>query len=162
MSTEIDVKPKSLYDIDYQLWLDETVAQLQSQNFSALDLENLIEEIESLGRSDQRSLKSYLRQLCEHFLKLRYWEADRERCFRGWNLEIANLRLEIQSILEDSPSLRNVLKERFGLEHGKARKTFLKASSLKPDLIPEEPDFTLEQVLDEDWLPWQPDPSDNN
>ncbi len=162
MSAEIDVKPKSLYDQDYQLWLEDTVAQLQSQNFSALDIENLIEEIESLGKSDRRSLSSYLRQLCEHFLKLRYWEADRERCFRGWDLEIANFRLEIQAILEDSPSLRNALKERFSLEYGKARKAFLKASSLKPDLIPKEPDFTLEQVLDEDWLPWQPDSTHND
>ncbi len=156
MSAEIEVRPKSLYDQDYQLWLEDTVAQLQSQNFSALDLENLIEEIESLGRSDKRSLASYLRRLYEHFLKLSYWESERDRCFRGWDLEITNFRLEIQAILEDSPSLRSYLKERFDIEYGKARKAFLKASRLEPDLIPKEPEFTLDQVLDEDWLPWQP------
>lgn len=58
MSADTNAQPKSLYDQDYQLWLDETAAYLQSRNFDALDLENLIEEIESLGGSDKRSLSS--------------------------------------------------------------------------------------------------------
>ncbi|MGB5975233.1 MAG: DUF29 family protein, partial [Nodosilinea sp.] len=53
MSAEANAEPKSLYDQDYQIWLDNTVAHLQSKNFDALDLDNLIEEIESLGRSDK-------------------------------------------------------------------------------------------------------------
>lgn len=56
----------SLYDTDYQLWLDQTVAQLQTHDFSSIDLENLIEEIASLGKSDKRSISSYLMRLCEH------------------------------------------------------------------------------------------------
>jgi hypothetical protein len=162
MSAEIDLKPKSLYDQDYQLWIDDTVASLQSRNFDALDLENLIEEIESLGRSDKRSLKSYLMRLCEHFFKLCYWEAERDRCFRGWDLEITNFRIRIRTILEDSPSLRRYLEDSFLAEYHNARRIFLKSGSLKSSTIPEQPWFTLEQALDHDWLPWQPDPSDNN
>ncbi|WP_017300540.1 DUF29 domain-containing protein [Nodosilinea nodulosa] len=162
MSAEIDVKPKSLYDQDYQLWLENTVAQLQSQDFSALDLENLIEEIESLGRSDKRSLNSYLKRLCEHLLKLRYWETERDRCFSGWDREIVNFRQEIQAILDDSPSLRNHLRNRYAAEYIKGRELFLKSSKLDPQQVPEDPWFTLEQALDDNWLPWQPDPPDNN
>jgi hypothetical protein len=66
MSAETDIQTRPLYDTDYQLWLEETVDQLQSQDFGALDLENLIEEIKSLGKRDQRSLASYLMRLCEH------------------------------------------------------------------------------------------------
>jgi hypothetical protein len=69
MSGEANVESKSLYDADYQLWIDDTVAHLQSRNFDALDLENLIEEIESLGGSDKRSLSSYLMRLGEHFFQ---------------------------------------------------------------------------------------------
>ncbi len=162
MSAEIHVKPKSLYDQDYQLWLEDTVAQLQSQNFSALDLENLIEEIESLGRSDKRSLNSYLKRLCEHLLKLSYWETERNRCFSGWDREIGNFRQEIQEILDDSPSLRNHLRNRYTAEYVKGRDLFLRVSKLDAKQVPEEPWFTLEQALDSKWLPWQPDPSDKD
>ncbi|MFQ4139407.1 DUF29 domain-containing protein [Nodosilinea sp. PGN35] len=157
MSADTNVKPTSLYEQDYQIWLDDTASCLKSRNFDALDLENLIEEIESLGRSDKRSLKSYLLRLCEHFFKLCYWEADRDRCFRGWDLEITNFRIRVSTILEDSPSLRRYLDDNFLSQYKQARRIFLKASTLEDTTIPERPWFTLEQVLDPDWLPWQPD-----
>ncbi len=157
MNSEIEPKQSSLYDRDFQEWLDQTVVQLRTRDFQSLDLENLIEEIESLGKSDKRSLSSYLMRLCKHFLKLRYWESERARCFRGWRLEIANFRLQIQAILKDSPSLKNYLQGNFSLAYRNGRKLFLNASDLDAHLIPVEPDFTLEQALDEDWLPWQPD-----
>ncbi|MFQ4139406.1 DUF29 domain-containing protein [Nodosilinea sp. PGN35] len=163
MSTETDIKLTSLYDTDYQLWLEDTVAQLKSQNFSALDLENLVEEIESLGKSNKQSLNSYLKRLCEHLLKVGYWKTERDRCFSGWDREIENFRQEIQEILDDSPSLRNWLRERYPAEYIKGRRLFLKSSGIDPKQVPESPCFSLEQVLDEDWLPWQPDsdPFDN-
>lgn len=157
MNPEIKTKMGSLYDIDFQCWLDQTVAQLQTHDFSNLDLENLIEEIKSLGKSDKRVISSYLMRLCEHFLKLRYWESEREQCFRGWKLEVANFRLQIQAILQDSPSLKNHLRENFVPEYRNGRKLFLNGSELEARSIPPEPDFTLEQALDEDWLPWQPE-----
>jgi len=157
MKPDVRMKLASLYDSDYQLWLDKTVEQLRANDFSNLDLENLIEEIESLGKSDKRAISSYLMRLCEHLLKLKYWETEREMCFRGWDLEVANFRLQIQAILKDSPSLKKHLNENFLFEYDNARKLFLKASKLNTSLTPEEPDFTLEQALDEDWLPWQPE-----
>lgn len=157
MKSEINVKSASLYDTDYQLWLAQTVTQLRSNDFGHIDLENLIEELESLGKSDKWAISSYLMRLCEHLLKIRYWQSEREACFRGWDLEVANFRLQIQAILKDSPSLKNYLDESFQTEYKNARKLFLKASQLKADLIPETPDFTLEQALNEDWLPWQPE-----
>jgi hypothetical protein len=157
VNSEIETKIVSLYDIDFQRWLDQTVIQLRAHDFNNLDLENLIEELESLGKSDKRAISSYLMRLCEHFLKLQYWESERESCFRGWKLEVANFRLQIQSILKDSPSLKNYLRENFVLEYRNGRKLFLNASELDSRLIPEEPGFTLEQALDEDWLPWQPE-----
>ena len=157
MDAETQTQRKSLYDADYQCWLDRTVSQLQQQDFSNLDLDHLIEEIESLGRSDKRSISSYLMRLCEHFLKLQYWESERENCFRGWKLEVANFRLQIQAILKDSPSLKNYLSENFVPEYRNGRKLFLNASELDARLIPLNPEFTLEQALDEDWLPWKPE-----
>lgn len=156
MQPDIKTKLQSLYDTDYQFWLDETVTQLKKHQYNNLDLDNLIEEIQSLGKSDKRAILSYLMRLCEHLLKLSYWQSEREQCFRGWDLEISNFRLQIESILKDSPSLKNYLKENFLPTYTNARKLFLKVSNLGPEIIPQNPEFTLDQALDEDWLPWQP------
>ena len=169
-----------LYDKDYQLWLEQTIAhprrfanaQLQTQDFSHIDLENLIEEIKSLGKRDKRAICSYLMRLCEHLLKVKYWEQERETCIQIRNrvsclnlceetemlletrfLNIRNFRLQIQLILKDSPSLKNYLQENFIQEYQNGRKLFLDATGMKSDMIPAEPGFNLEQVLDENWLP---------
>ena len=153
MEPQVKDKTKSLYDTDYQLWLEQTVAQLKARDFSSLDLENLIEEIESLGRSQKNAVSSCLMRLCEHLLKIKYWETERETCLRGWRSEVRNFRLQIQEDLEASPSLKSFLELVFIKQYKNGRKLFLDASDLSGKLIPEEPEFTLEQALDEDWLP---------
>jgi len=57
------------YETDYNQWLKETVKQLQERNFEQVDWDNLIEEIESMGKSDRRALMSLLTRLIEHLLK---------------------------------------------------------------------------------------------
>jgi hypothetical protein len=156
MQPQVKAKSTSLYDTDYQLWLAQTVDQLKSHNFSNLDLENLVEEIESLGRSQKQAVSSYLMRLCEHLLKIRYWQVERERYFRGWKLEVRNFRLQIQAELEASPSLKSFLEDVFVKQYRNGRNLFLDASDFNGNLIPEEPEFSLEQALDEDWFPWQP------
>jgi Domain of unknown function DUF29 len=157
MQSKVKVKRPSLYDTDYQLWLEQTAAHLKVQDFSQIDLENLIEEIESLGRSEKHAISSYLMRLCEHLLKIKYWESEREMCLRGWRGEVINFRLQIQEELETSPSLRSFLEDVFARQYKNGRKLFLNASELDAKLVPETPDFTLEQALNEDWLPWQPE-----
>ncbi len=157
MEPQVKAKPISLYEADYQLWLDQTIAQLKARNFSDLDLENLVEEIESLGRSEKQAIASYLMRLCEHLLKIKYWESEREMCLRGWKREVINFRLQIQEGLETSPSLKSFLQDSFAKQYKNGRKLFLNASDLNASLVPQEPEFTLEQALDEDWLPWQPE-----
>ncbi len=142
-----DISSVELYDADYQLWLAQTVAQLRSRDFDHLDLDNLIEEIESLGKSDKRAIASYLMRLCEHLLKLQYWEAERDRCGPGWKREVRNFRFQIQALLRDSPSLRNYLDEVFVREYGQGRELCLDVSGLGAKVIPAVPGFTLEQAL---------------
>lgn len=157
MNSEAITERMSLYDADYHCWLDQTVNQLRERDFSNLDLDNLIEELESLGRSEKRAVSSYLRRLCEHLLKIKYWESERDLCLRGWKLEVRNFRLQIQEALEESPSLTEFLQDSFAKQYNNGRKLFLDASDLSAQFVPEVPDFTLEQALDENWLPWQPE-----
>ena len=57
------------YESDFALWLEETVTKLKKQNFQQVDWKNLIEEVESLGKSQRSAVRSYLVRLLENFLK---------------------------------------------------------------------------------------------
>ena len=102
-------KLKTLYDQDFALWVEETVKQLKSGNFSQVDLKNLIDEVESLAKRDKRSLESRLITLLEHALKRRYVELP--ECYRGWDVTLNRTQQKLNRILNDSPSLRNFLKD---------------------------------------------------
>ena len=70
MFIECKQTTKNLYDTDYHLWVMETVERLKNKEFDYLDLQNLIEEVSDLSRRDKKKLKSLLRNLFEHLLKL--------------------------------------------------------------------------------------------
>lgn len=78
----------ALYERDYQPWLEQTIAQLQLGKFADLDHIHLIEELEDLGKREKRVIASYLMRVCEHLLKMKYWGGERDRCFRGWDVEV--------------------------------------------------------------------------
>jgi hypothetical protein len=100
---------KTLYDQDFILWIEETARQLKSGDFSQVDLDNLIEEIETLGRSERHAIDSYLSRLLEHLLKRCY--VNLPDCYRGWEIEIRNFRKDIKKRLIYSPSLKKFLLE---------------------------------------------------
>lgn len=142
-----------LYEKDYYLWIEKTISLLENHQFSDLDLDNLIEEISSMGKSEKRSLESYLTRLLEHLLKLAYWQSELEYNQRGWKNEIRNFRLRIQQIIEDSPSLKPYLSEIFSPCYQNARKLFLDLSGMAENLVSLAPICSIEQALNEDWFP---------
>ena len=146
-------KQKSLYEKDYNLWVLEMVEKLRSQEFSALDLENLIEEIEDLSRRDKQKLESLLMRLIEHLLKLKYWELERQRNLAHWKSEIRNFRKQIKKLLKGSPSLKPYLQIILVECYQDSREIISDKTELPLSIFPEHPIATLEQILDEDWLP---------
>ena len=104
---------KSLYESDYLLWTQQTVAQLRAGEFDCIDLENLIEEIEDLGKSRRNEIRSRLTTLLEHLLKRIY--VDIPDCFNGWENTIRVQRTEIELTLLDSPSLKTLWDESFDI-----------------------------------------------
>lgn len=104
---------KSLYESDYLLWTQETVAQLRAREFDCIDLENLIEEIEDLGKSRRNEIRSRLTTLLEHLLKRIY--VGIPECFSGWENTIRVQRTEIELTLLDSPSLKSLWDESFDI-----------------------------------------------
>lgn len=102
-----ELNTKTLYDYDFALWIDDTVQKLKARNTADLDWENLIEEVESLGKREKRKLKSLLLRLFEHLLKRKH--TGMQECYRGWDLEIRNFTEQIKELLEESPSLKSYL-----------------------------------------------------
>ena len=102
-------KVKNLYDQDFALWIEKTVKQLKSGDLSQVDLENLIEEMESLGKSQRKAVDNFLTRLLEHLLKRCYVVLP--DCYRGWEIEIRNFRKELKKEFKYSPSLKRFMIE---------------------------------------------------
>ena len=98
---------QSLYDRDILLWVEDTVTKLRTRDFKNLDLDNLIEEVDSLGKSQRHAMRSLLRRLIEHLLKRCY--VPLLECYGSGQREIRAFRNEIKNILEDAPSLKNFI-----------------------------------------------------
>jgi len=102
-------KVKNLYDQDFALWIEATVKQLKSGDLSQVDLENLIEEVESLGKSQPKAVDNFLTRLLEHLLKRCYVVLP--DCYWGWEIEIRNFRKELKKEFKYSPSLKRFMIE---------------------------------------------------
>lgn len=141
----------SIYEKDYYKWIATTVEQIRQGNFANIDWDNVLEELETLGRSEKRELKSRLIVLIEHLLKLAYWSTEREYNARGWNNTIVEQRRQIELLLQDSPSLKPILADLLNDCYTEARKDTSRKTELEIDTFPANPPFTLEQVLDFDY-----------
>lgn len=143
----------TLYDTDFYLWIQHTVEALKQQDWDRVDWDNLIEEVESMGRSEKRELKSRLLVILEHLLKLMFWESEKPQNARGWRNMVIEQRNQVDLILEDSPSLKPWLTESFVESYAKARQQTLQKYGLPVDRFPTQPPFSLEDVLNANWLP---------
>jgi hypothetical protein len=103
----------TLYDEDFVAWTEQQAAALRLAARGginqSLDWENLAEEIESLGKSDRRELRSQIYRIVRHLAKLQFSPAGDPQ--HGWRESIRDGRMQAELVLDDSPSLRRVLPE---------------------------------------------------
>src|SRR5918995_5795462 len=95
------VLERSLYQTDYYAWTKDQAAKLRALAAagvnSTLDLENLAEEVESLGRSDLNTVRSQVRRIIEHLLKLEHSPAVEPRF--GWQDSVIDARDVIPDVI---------------------------------------------------------------
>jgi hypothetical protein len=142
--------PDTLYQNDYALWLEKTIHTLQRRDFAELDLERLIEELEDLGREQKNAVVSFLDQIIRHLLLLDYWQAEVARNKVHWQGEVYNFRVQLADRL--TQTLYNYL----ALALDDIYRRSLKAVQIKTDRqvsFPQLCPYTLDQLLDIDWLP---------
>ncbi|NJN88822.1 MAG: DUF29 domain-containing protein [Leptolyngbyaceae cyanobacterium SL_7_1] len=137
----------TLYNQDFLKWTEQQVECLQKSRWAELDVENLVEELESLGRSEQRELGSYLQVLMMHLLKGQY---QPERNTQSWRVTIANCRNKIQDCLEDTPSLRRFLQDLEWIEkyYRRARRDAANETQQPLERFPIACPYPIEQLLD--------------
>lgn len=140
----------STYETDFYLWTQQQAALLRQGQLQAVDVANLAEEIESMGKSDRRTLGSHLRNVLLHLLKWRY---QSERRGASWESSIRNGRDEIEAILADSPSLVPQLPALLETEYRRSRRNAVSETGLPLPTFPEASPFTVDQVLNADYWP---------
>ncbi|ANV89533.1 DUF29 domain-containing protein [Picosynechococcus sp. PCC 8807] len=100
----------TLYEQDFSQWAETMAELLESGQFSALDLENLVEEIRDLSKRERDRLLSSIRLILHHLLK---WDHQPQKRSRSWQVTIERERNNIQQYLEDSPSLKRFLTQQW-------------------------------------------------
>ena len=139
----------TLYDQDYYLWIAKTIEQLRQNQLQEIDLENLIEELETMGRSEKRAVQSNLTVLLMHLLKYKYQPNKRSR---SWRSTIVEYRRRLLILFKDSPSLRGYAQDIFAECYQDARQDAATETKLQISVFPDECPFSLDDVLRVDYL----------
>ena len=147
-----------LYEQDFFAWTKQQVNLLKEGRLRELDLPNLIEELEDMGRSNYRELESRLIVLVAHLLKWEYqWNQLQSQWkeFEGksWRNTIIEQRIQLSGLLEERPSLQNFFLERLKRAYPQAIKLIIKETDLLSTEFPAECPYSIDQLLDEDFLP---------
>jgi hypothetical protein len=141
---------QSLYERDFYLWIERQAALLREGRLDELDVANLLEEIESIGRRDKKAIKSNLVVVLTHLLKYQFQPDQRSNSWRG---SIVEHRRRLRDDFRDSPSLRGHASEVFSEAYDDAREQASAESGLPFRVLPRTSPYTLEQVLDPKYLP---------
>jgi len=149
------------YEDDFYAWAQYQADVLRSLPIAdnRFDRDHVAEEIEDLGKSERNAVRSQVRRILEHFLKLAYSPAENPR--GDWRLSIANARAELDGRL--SASLRHDLEAELSRLYGRARlvaRTDLAryGEDVVASRFPPECPYSLDEILSDEWYPEQPEP----
>ena len=138
------------YEEDFYAWTVEQARLLRSGELTSIDVANIAEEIESLGRSDKRAIESRLTVLLMHLLK---WQIQSKMRSQSWSGTILEQRRRIEKLLRESPSLHASVNEALAEAYSDAREAASNETGLPETNFPIECPFTMEQVLSRSFLP---------
>jgi Domain of unknown function DUF29 len=150
ISSPATVSAESLYDRDFYAWTETMAEALRSNNWSALDIENLVEEMESLGRRERQELGNRLAILLGHLLKWQYQQAQRSH---SWRATLREQRRRIQRLLLESPSLKPYVATAIAEAYLDGRDLAIQETNLPDETFPIDCPYELEDILDAAFLP---------
>ena len=152
MATRIRPKAKDLYDEDFYVWTESQAELLRQRQFEALDLDNLIEEVEALGRAEKSGVLNNASVVIEHLLKLQHSPAQEPR--NTWRASVREHRRRLHRDL--TPRLRQILDAELPTLYAEIRDDT--AALLRDygehaaaDALPETCPYTLDQIAGGWW-----------
>ncbi len=140
----------NLYETDFYAWTQEQAAFLRSKQWSEIDLPNLIEEIESLGKQQRQELRNRLSVLIGHLLK---WEYQPQSRSRSWLATLRVQRRDTLRLLRDNPSLQSYLEEALQEAYENARDLAMGETNLPEQIFPLSCGYSSNEILDERFYP---------
>jgi len=146
----LDLADTHLYEQDFCAWIEENVYLLRKGRLSEVDVAHLADELEDMGKREQRELASRLGILLAHLLK---WQYQPERRGPSWVNTIAEQRLQLDGLLEQSPSLRSQLSARVERAYGYGVKVAAKETGSPDTRFPADCPYSEAQILDPDYWP---------
>ena len=144
------VVSNSLYERDFYAWANEQASLLREGRLSEADIENIAEEIESMGRSERRELVHRLTVLLHHLLKWQF-----QPVFRGarWRLTIEEQRYRLEDHLKDNPTLTSQLPQSMRDAYRIAVVRALRETGFERGNFPAEYPYSFEQATDPNFWP---------
>ncbi len=142
--------PSNLYETDFYAWTLEQSKMLKEGDFKHIDIINLVEEIESLGKQERRELESRLGVLIGHLLK---WDYQPNQRSKSWRATIREQRRAVQKLISQNPSLKPYLIEAIASAHESGLDLVVKETPLDYEDLPENCPYTSEQLFDPDFPP---------
>ncbi|MGB2924474.1 MAG: DUF29 domain-containing protein [Limnothrix sp.] len=140
----------TLYEQDFYAWTQQQIELLKTQNWQDLDLENVIEEIASLGRQQRQELRNRLSILLAHLLK---WEFQSQKRSRSWLATIRIQRIDIMDLLIDNPSLKPYAAEAIARAYRKSISIAVQETDLPNQTFPRECPYLFDNILADDFYP---------
>ena len=143
---------RTSYETDVVAWACEQARLIRAGRFDLLDLEHIAEEIEDVGKSEQRELANRMAVLLAHLLK---WQFQPERQGNSWRKTIGEQRKRVLLRLEKTPSLNACLNDAdwWGDAWADARMMAEKETGIGFDRFPDACPWSSDEVLGEGWLP---------
>ncbi len=139
-----------LYDLDYLRWIEKNLEYLRQKQYDKVDWENLLEEIEDMGKNEKRALESNLIVLLLHLLK---WQYRPEKRKGSWESSILEHRRRVRKSLQESPGLQPYIVAIFDGCYLEAVKQARAETGLPRDTFPVRCPYELATILEDEFLP---------
>lgn len=138
------------YEFDVIAWAQQQAALLRSGRFDLLDIEHMADEIEDVGKSEKREIRSRMAVLLAHLLK---WQYQPQFRGNGWRRTIKLQRAVICDCLDETPSLKADLKLPGWWSRTWNEGVAIAIKDTGLDVFPEICPWTYDQIMDADFWP---------
>jgi predicted nucleic acid-binding Zn-ribbon protein len=138
----------NLYELDFYAWTVEQSKLLKEGDLQNLDIINLVEEVESLGKQQRQELENRLVVLLGHLLK---WDCQPDRQSKSWKATIREQRRAVQRLIKQNPSLKPYLDEAIAIAYESALDLVVRETPLDYPDLPTNCPYSPDQLFDPDF-----------